>query len=1026
MTRKSAGTARRQSRTTISRQSGDVLAAEHKSVVWITAPAGSGKSVFAMQMCRRLGGAFVWLRAEPRMADMGAFLTSLESAFRNAFPKYDLPALASQDIAFPVDYLRRLIAAGGRGNRITLVLDDLHVLPAEAAVHQALVDAVSDETGDIRVVLVSREAQHPAWLRLNAIGKAMVVDFDMLKLKETEADELISAFDGDCSRWSAPELVRASGGWMLGACLLLQSAMSRADDAADRLAPDSTDLLDLIVHELVEPLSEPDRIMLCRAARLPNLPVRIVAHALNLPRGDKRLARLADRLLFVERDGSDRLQIHDLLKAALHHHYSDLVDAAKTAELGSRAGQALLENGDVGEGLLLLSASGAWDALRNAIAEYAPSLGEQGELGVILAALEPMPEAELETSLALRYWYGESLLGVNPAKACEVLSAALDAAQQCHQQELLIPIWTALIDSIWFKWTDLHLLDDLIVMLPQLTQLARKLGPRSEASLARGAFVAMLLRRPDHPDFPFWEQCNLDFYFQTLPRHETIRRGIQLMFRYCYCEGHRWKAAQVRTRLNQVFDEELAPAVDICARHFVAAEFLSIFDASGDETFRAMESGIEANAKHQQQFFDGALLNAALYKALTLEDRDRTRRYLTMLSVRVGPQAPPPYVAFHQHFIAWDHWLSGEYDAALAVILGAHRAGERIGMALFPVLYGNAVAAVLQSLERRREALAWLRRARRAAARQNSPLLVFLSGLRGAFLALKSINPDRAKPYLRTALAAGATMRFYLHAWTSRAEMAELMRFAILNDIETDYANELIRVLGLAGEIPSEADGARIQIVSLGRFDVLEGSISRLTSGKLPRSPIALAVHLIAAGQDGESSEALADRLWPELDATDARKRMKSTVYRLRQMIGISEAIVTQGGRIALDPDHVSIDAWDLMALATAPGWTAEARYTEALRLYRGPFVYHYADDTGLIAYEHKLEEAAINACTAFVRSLSVSGDWPRALRVSREGLERLGFRETLYDLATEAAEHLGVELDADALEADARAGDQA
>ncbi|MEM5474273.1 hypothetical protein WNZ14_21295 [Hoeflea sp. AS60] len=1002
---------------TIPRHAAGALDADDKAVVWITAPAGSGKTVLAKQLCRESGEAFVWLRAEPRMADMGVFLTSLEAAFRKSFPKSALPALASQDIALPVEYLRRLISLGCNGARITLVLDDLHVFPADAPMHQALADAVGGDAAGIKLILVSREAQHPAWLRLNAIGLTTVIDFDMLKLNEIEANQLIRGLKDDCNSWTAAELLKASGGWMLGACLLLQSPkLLKAEGAADQLSHNSARLLDLIAHELIDPLSEPDRMILCRAARLPNLPVKIIARALEMPNAERRLVELADKLLFAERDGQYRLQIHDLFKAALLHRYPDAVSDTEASRLSSRAGQEVVENGGVGEGLLLLSASGAWSALSDAVIIHAPAMSEKGELGVVLTALEPMPEAERAKSRAVLYWYGESLLSVNPPKAREVLSAALEAVQQTGPQDLLIPTWTALIDAIWFKWTDFDLLDPLIAMLPELSKLASSLGPHYESTLSRGAFVAMLIRCPDHRDFPYWEQRNLDFYSQPMPRHETIRRGIQLLFRYCYGQGHRWKASQVRTRLNQVFEEETAPVADICNRYFVTAEFLSIFDATGDETFRAVEQGLEANARFQQKFLDGALINAALYKALTLEDRVRARRYLTLFSASLGPTAHPHYVAFHQHFSAWDHWLGGEHDAALALILLAYRASEGSGMAMFPVHYGNAVAAVLQSLGRRREALAWARRSRRAAFRQNSSLLVFLSGLRCASLAIASSRPERAEPYLRAALAAGSTMRFYLHAWISRSEMALLMRFAVEHSIETDYANELIRVLGLAGEIGSETGTASVHIVSLERFDVLEGAASRLTSGKLARSPIALAVHLIAAGPAGESSEILADRLWPEIGESDARKRMKSTVYRLRQLIGLPEAVVTQGGRIALDPEHVSIDAWELMALATAPGWTAQARYAEAARIYRGPFVYHYADDIGLVAYQQKLEAAALDTCVAFARSLSLAADWPRVSRVAREGLDRIGFSEALHELAAEAAGHLGIEFDSEAL----------
>lgn len=152
-----------------------------KSVVWITAPAGSGKTTLAAQLCEREGQPFVWLRIEARMAAMGAFLSAFVAAFRKAFPKEALPALSSEDIAFPVDYLRRLIAAGG-GRPMLIVLDDLHVLPMDAAPLQTLAEARRDVADFVRIVLVSRDDPHPAWLRFEADGLVERVGFETLRL----------------------------------------------------------------------------------------------------------------------------------------------------------------------------------------------------------------------------------------------------------------------------------------------------------------------------------------------------------------------------------------------------------------------------------------------------------------------------------------------------------------------------------------------------------------------------------------------------------------------------------------------------------------------------------------------------------------------------------------------------------------------------------------------------------------------------------------------------------------------------
>lgn len=983
------------------------LLASRSSIVWITAPAGSGKTTLATQLCDQSGHAFVWLRAEARMADMGAFLTGLLAAFRKLRPATGLPALASEDIAFPVDYLRRLIAAGSTGKALILVIDDLHVLPPDSAPLQALAEARRDVSDAVRTVLVSREPPHPAWLWFTASGNAVIVGYETLRLADREAEALI-ARHGD-KGWTAARLLDVSGGWVLGARLLLQSASPGGQETDGPLSGATAALLDLLAQELVVPLDEEDRRLLLRIACLPSLSVAVLAQALDMPGAERALMRLTARLLFIERDGRGRLQMHDLFKAALDKRYPDAVPEAEATALRARAGQALIERGETGDGLLLLSAAGAWEALREAVVAHAPAMKERGELGILLSALDPLPEAVRDESVALRYWHGLSLLSVNPVRARALLTGTLDAARQAGEEALLIPIWTALVDAIWLEWIDCSLFDPLIDMLPELEALATRLGPDQQSMVARGAFAAMSFRCPDHPDFPRWEERNLDFYWQPMPRHETIRRGIHLMFRYCFGEGNRWKVSQVRARLNRVFAEEAAPVADICTRHVVSAEFLSIFEASGEETFRTVESGLDANAAHGQTFWDGTLINAGLFKAMSMEDRERGNAYLALLARRLGPGAHPHHVAFHEHFTAYRHWLDGEHAAALTHIMPAYRTGERSGMALFPVHYGNAVAAILQSAGRRLEALAAMRRSRRAASRQHSPLLVFLTHLRGAALAHQSRRPDRALPYLRLALADGARMRIYLHAWIRRGEMATLMRAAIAAGIESDFARELLRVLRLSGALKSAGDG-RIQVFSLGRFDVVADGRSLLTSAKPQRGPIALAVHLIAAGPDGDASDALAGRLWPEADATGARKRMKSTVYRLRQMLGRSDAVVTQGGRIALDPETVAVDAWDLLQLATAPGWTAEARHAEAMRLHAAPFVHHLADDTGLVAHAHALEKVAVSACIAFARHLILAGDWSRALRIARDGLERIGYHEDLFDIATQAAEELGRE----------------
>lgn len=194
-----------------------------------------------------------------------------------------------------------------------------------------------------------------------------------------------------------------------------------------------------------------------------------------------------------------------------------------------------------------------------------------------------------------------------------------------------------------------------------------------------------------------------------------------------------------------------------------------------------------------------------------------------------------------------------------------------------------------------------------------------------------------------------------------------------------------------------------LRLVSLGCFDVLAQGRSRLTSPKLPRSPIALAVCLVAAGPVGEGTEILADRLWPEIGEAAARKRMKSTVYRLRRLLGDPGAVHTLAGRIALNAGRIAVDAWELEALRAAPEEADEARMAAVLALYGGPFVHHLAGHAGLLVYANSLDALAVGVCADRAAGLLRAGEAERALQAARDALYRVGDHRVLHDLAAEA-----------------------
>lgn len=206
---------------------------------------------------------------------------------------------------------------------------------------------------------------------------------------------------------------------------------------------------------------------------------------------------------------------------------------------------------------------------------------------------------------------------------------------------------------------------------------------------------------------------------------------------------------------------------------------------------------------------------------------------------------------------------------------------------------------------------------------------------------------------------------------------------------------------------PIGQPGQRLELTTLGRLDIRRGGKSLLPSGKAPRLPIALMLHLVAGGTAGVQIETLVERLWPSDDAAGAG-RLKVVLHRLRRVLGLSRAIVARGSGLCIDPLCVKIDAWEFERLAVSPGGVDPTTCGQALALYAGPFVADFGADSSLLIYEQHLEGRFAAILTARAERLVEEGRDLDALEIARQGLLRAAHDTRLYDIAISAAERLG------------------
>lgn len=503
--------------------------------VWVTAPAGSGKSQLLRQAVAEWSARATLIQLDPGASDPGTLAGALRDGLLEIAPGAPVPPFGADDTAYPRAYLRRLLegllATAPAG--VLVALDDFHHLNGAPVLADALAAVLVDRVGQLRLLVGSRSAPSRSWARLVVDGVMAELEPELLLMDEAEIQTLLEQ-RADWPHGSGAAVVAAiraaSGGWPFGVAALIEVARRRPA-AAGALPPDEAraTVLESLTREIVDGLAAPDRRRLMLLAPCRVVSADVVAEILGA-----EAALLLERMwrdhVLVERDpargprAAPRYRMHDLRRDALCERARiELRDEEAAASAGALA-RALLHAGEDDAARDLLVANAAWPPLAEHLEQAAEGLLASGRAGALLRCLDALPPTLREARPMLRYWRGLGLLSADPTASRRELEAAYAALRACGNGPTVVRAWSALVDAIWFEWEDCARLDPCIVDLPELAALPG-LGDSELALLSRGALAALSIRRPEHPDFALWEGRALALFQRRLSRPETVRRG---------------------------------------------------------------------------------------------------------------------------------------------------------------------------------------------------------------------------------------------------------------------------------------------------------------------------------------------------------------------------------------------------------------------------------------------------------------------------------------------------------------------
>lgn len=302
-----------------------LLADRRQTVVFLSAPAGAGKSTLAQQWARRDPRPRSTVAVTPALADPAAFARALVKALESVGPpaRKTRALTSSTEPAFSSLLPPALtLLASNRGTPYVLVIDDLHLVthPASHALLAALIDGVPEGS---QVAMLSREPA-PRWVAVaRARGSLLELGPDDLAFSVLEAIDLFTGMGLHVADHEVAKATEHAEGWAVALYLDALALRDRGGLARMTAVPiplgSDRAILDYLRWQVLDPLDEDTRAFLRRTSVLVELVPALCDRIMDRTDSAAVLARLsASNRLVIELDSRrQRYRYHHLLAEAL-------------------------------------------------------------------------------------------------------------------------------------------------------------------------------------------------------------------------------------------------------------------------------------------------------------------------------------------------------------------------------------------------------------------------------------------------------------------------------------------------------------------------------------------------------------------------------------------------------------------------------------------------------------------------------------------------------------------------------------
>jgi tetratricopeptide (TPR) repeat protein len=914
-----------------------------RTVVWISGPPGAGKTTMVANYLDVRKIPALWYQVDSGDNDVATFFHYLSQAAKQAAPRFKtpLPVLTPEYLPSLDVFTRRfvLLLCERLPKRCTLVLDNYQTLPVESPLHNAMACLLEALPRGYHAIVISRGPPPPTLARLQANQVMDIIEGDALLATPRESRG-IALLRRHLPARTIRALQETTAGWIAGIVLMAQKAATGdADDIEDSVTY-TDEVFNYFAGEVFNRTPANVQKFLLKTALFETMTVPM-AQALTGMRNSRRiLNELVSNGYFTIRHGESipAYQYHALFRHFLLGRAAETWPPKKLHQIKRTVAELEEASGKFDAAVKLYESIGEWQEIARLVLQQAPPLMVEGRFQTVKEWLAILPQSIVEATPWLQFWNGNVLIAASdPVSGRAQLERAYVGFTNHNDVAGQLLACSGVLTALFFEWSEFAPLDYWIAELERLAaQYPNLVSPEIEAQVI-ASIVAVLHRQPQHPLVSAWRDRGWSLLRVTTAPHLQIALSIYLLHIEIW-RGDFQRGVVLLKEIESLSDlHTVVPMVRIVWNQ--VRSLLTHLLADHDAAYRATNEALLIAREFGIHLLDTYTYGYVAFTALSEGDLDKAKDALAGMEQALVP-ARSHDLSFISVIKAGLALRQGDFAQAKLHAMETLEIVTKVGASLNIMLTWIVLAQALIELGEHRNAHYYLTKARQFAEAIPGPYFIFMTLIAEADLFIRTGKQVHALETLRKAFAIGRSHDYMNCApfWLPNV-MARLCAIALEHGIEPDYAIKLIRKRDLVAPSPAVDDWPwLIKIYCLGNFRIVRDGSPLHYPNRTQKKVLEMLKALIMFGGQDVDEIKLTETVWPDVDGDRAHQSFKTTLHRLRKLLGTHDVILVRDGGVSLNRRSCWVDTLALGSLLKSKLENRNGS-ERLLALYRGTFL---------------------------------------------------------------------------------------